>query len=444
MGSKVQIVDSKDADHRALLDFFKGNKYQVFLSNTVKKALRNIKKEKPDLVFLTLDVPDLNGVEILKKVKKNGESIAVFSIVSSVEKGVEAMRLGSDHYFLKPYNLEEVKIVMERCLALKHYKKRIEESRLQYLDRLENSEMLAVSKTMKEMYQSVMRVAENGDVPLLITGEVGCGKKLLAKIIHLKSGQFMFPFVSMNCKDKSARSLDTQLLAITKETVEYKRVIEKPHILEGGTLFLYNIEHFTKADQLKVLNFIKSRKLVKGKKKSSSAIGRRIIAATSMDLKALVDKGKFNKELYQRISRRSVHIPPLKKRPKEIIQMAMHFVKSFNQEYGKNVVKIDSDVKTHLESYDWPGNVSELKNIIEHAVLLSQSESISMKELGAKFNKKLMSLDTLLMNGSFLSLDEMVSLYVSTVIKKVKGNKSKAAKVLKVSRNTLKKKSIAL
>jgi two-component system response regulator AtoC len=443
MGIKIQIVDSKDTDHRALFDFFKGNKYQMFLSNTVKKALRNIKKEKPDLVFLALDLPDLNGVEVLKKIKKNGESIAVFSIVSSVEKGIEAMKLGSEHYFLKPYNLEEVKIVLERCLALKHYKERIEESRLQYLDRLEKSEMLVVSKTMKETYQSVMRVAENGDAPLLVTGEVGCGKKLLAKIIHLRSGQFMFPFVSMNCRDKSACSLDTQLLGVAKETVDYKRIIEKPHILEGGTLFLYNIEHLTKADQLKVLKFLKSRKLGKGKKKSSSAIGRRIIAATSMDLKVLVNKGKFNKELYQKISRCSAHIPPLRKRPKEIIPLAMHFVKSFNQEYGKNVVKIDDEVKNHLEFYDWPGNVSELKNIIEHAVVLSQSENISVRELGGKFNKKLMSLDTLLMNGSFLSLEEMVSLYVSTVIKKVKGNKSKAAKVLKVSRNTLKKKSIA-
>ena len=130
MGIKIQIVDSKDTDHRALLDFFKGNKYQVFLSNTVKKALRNIKKEKPGLVFLAFDLPDLNGVEVLKKIKKNGESIVVFAIVSSVEKGIEAMKLGAEHYFLKPYNLEEAKIVLERCLALKHYKDRIEESSL--------------------------------------------------------------------------------------------------------------------------------------------------------------------------------------------------------------------------------------------------------------------------------------------------------------------------
>jgi two-component system response regulator AtoC len=442
MGIKIQIVDSKDTDHRALLDFFKGNKYQIFLSNTVKKALRNIGKEKPDLVFIALDLPDLNGVEVLKKIKKNCGSSAVFSIVSSVEKGIEAMRLGSEHYFLKPYNLEEVKIVLERCLALKHYKERIEESRLRYLDRLEKSDML-VSKTMKETYQGIMKVAENGDAPLLFTGAVGCGKKLLAKIIHLRSSQFIFPFVSMNCRDKSVCSLETHLPSVAKETLDYKRIIDKPHILEGGTLFLYNIEHLTKADQLKLLKFLKSRKLGKGRKKDNSAIGRRIIAATSTDLKVLVKKGKFNKELYQKIIRCSAHIPPLKKRPKEIIQLAMHFVKSFNQEYGKNVAKIDTDVKNHLESYDWPGNVSELKNIIEHAVVLSQSESISMKDLGGKFDKKLLSLDTLLMNGSFLSLEEMVSLYVSTVVKKVKGNKSKAAKVLKVSRNTLKKKSIA-
>jgi transcriptional regulator with PAS, ATPase and Fis domain len=120
----------------------------------------------------------------------------------------------------------------------------------------------------------------------------------------------------------------------------------------------------------------------------------------------------------------------------------MHFIKNFNKEYGKQVKRVDPDVRNYLESYDWPGNVSELKNVIEHVVILSQSESISMKEMEFKVSKKLISLDSLLMNGSFLSLDEMVNLYVNTVLKKVKGNKSKAAKLLKVSRNTLKKKSI--
>ncbi|KPJ55592.1 MAG: hypothetical protein AMJ42_06585 [Deltaproteobacteria bacterium DG_8] len=122
----------------------------------------------------------------------------------------------------------------------------------------------------------------------------------------------------------------------------------------------------------------------------------------------------------------------------------MHFIKVFNKEYGKQVVKIVPDVKNYLESYDWPGNVSELKNAIEHAVILSQSETISMKEIEFTVSRKLMTLDSLLMNGNFLSLDEMVNLYVNTVLKKVKGNKSRAAKILKVSRNTLKKKSIAI
>ncbi|MBW1855663.1 MAG: hypothetical protein JRJ00_13445 [Deltaproteobacteria bacterium] len=147
--------------------------------------------------------------------------------------------------------------------------------------------------------------------------------------------------------------------------------------------------------------------------------------------------------MYQKINRRSIHILPLRKRINDIVPLAMHFIKSFNKKYGKKVVKVDPDVKNYLESYDWPRNISELKNFLEHAVILSQSESISMKDLEFNVNKKSMTLESLLLNGGFLSLDEVVSLYVNTVIKKVKGNKSKAAKLLKVSRNTLKKKSIA-
>ena len=175
-----------------------------------------------------------------------------------------------------------------------------------------------------------------------------------------------------------------------------------------------------------------------------TAPGKRIIVAVGGTLKTLVDKGKFNKELYQAVSKRSVHIPPLRKRSSAIVPLAMHFIKAFNREYGKEVKRIDADVRSYLTSYDWPGNVSELKNVMEHVVIISQGESISMKDMAFRSDKKMMSLDSLLLNGSFLSLDEMVALYVKTVLKKVKGNKSKAAKLLRVSRNTLKKKSVVI
>jgi len=437
MSVKIHVIDGEEAAHSGLMDFFNVSGYQVVLSTSVKKALKCIKKEKPDLVFITLDLHDLSGVEVLKKIKKSGEDIALLPLVSSIEQGIEAMKLGAEYYFVKPYNLEEVKIVLDKCLATKYYRETVESLRLQHLDKLEKSELVVVSKSMKEIYQHVIKLAEGGSAPVLISGEAGTGKELLAKIIHLKSHQFMFPFVSMNCKNRVAKVLDTHLYCVQKGT-------EKPHFSEGGTLFLYNIEHLARGDQLKLLKFLKSKKFVKGGSKGSYIIGKRIIAATNVNLKTLVDKGKFNKELCQKISKRSVHIPPLRKRSHEIVPLAMHFIKGFNREYGKQVVKIDLDVRNYLESYNWPGNVSELKNAIEHAVILSQSEELSMKEIAFTGSKKLMTLDSLLMNGSFLSLDEMVNLYVNTVLKKVKGNKSKAAKILKVSRNTLKKKSIAL
>ena len=442
MGIKIQVAGSKETDYNNLIDFFKGSGYQVSFSTSGKKALKSIKKERPDLVFLSLDLSDLDGVEVLKKIKKNGTDSTLFAVVDSVEQGIETMKLGAEHYFLKPHNLEDVKIVFDKYLMVKLYKERIEELRRHHIDTLEKFEMVLVSKSMKDIYQQVLGFAEDGSSPVLIAGELGTGKELLAKIIHIRSPQFIFPFVSIDCKNKSAKSLDARLFGVQKGTDSQRKKIEKPHIVEGGTLFLYNIEHLTKADQLKVLKILKNKKPVKGKKKGDFALGERVIVATNVKLKPLVDKGKFNKELYQKISKRSIQIPPLRKRSDEIVPLAMHFIKGFNKEYGKQVKRVDPDVRNYLESYDWPGNVSELKNVIEHVIILSQSENISVKEIEFKVTKKLISLDSLLMNGSFLSLDEMVNLYVNTVIKKVKGNKSKAAKLLKVSRNTLKKKSI--
>jgi DNA-binding NtrC family response regulator len=254
----------------------------------------------------------------------------------------------------------------------------------------------------------------------------------------------MFPFAGINCQDKKSVSLDTLLHGLPKGADKRKGGEEAAYLSEGGTLFLYNSECLAKSDQTKLLKYIKSRKTARGKQVDHTTLGKRIILAASANLKTLVDKGKFNKELYQAVSKRSIHIPPLKKRSSAIVPLAMHFIKAFNLEYGKDVKRIDADVRSYLTSYDWPGNVSELKNVMEHVVIISQGESISMKDMTFRSDKKMMSLDSLLLNGSFLSLDEMVALYVKTVLKKVKGNKSKAAKLLRVSRNTLKKKSVVI
>lgn len=443
MGIKVQLVDGKEVDHSALINFLTRSGHQVVVSNSVKKALTSIKKEQPDLVFVALNLSDHGGMEVLKKIKKSRENIIIFPIVSSVEQGIGAMKSGAEYYFVKPYDLEEIRIVLDKCLSMKHYKERIEELRLRYLDKLEKSELVVVSKSMKETYQHAVKLVEERNSPILITGEMGTGKEFLAKFICIKSHQFMFPFVFVNCEDRNSKLLDTQLFGVQKGTDSYKGKLEKTHIAEGSTFFLSNIECLSKGDQAKLLKLLKSKKSVKKGGADSSPNDKRIIAATNGNLKILVDKGKFSKELYQKINRRSIHILPLRKRINEIVPLAMHFIKSFNKKYGKKVVKVDPDVKNYLESYDWPGNISELKNFVEHAVILSQSESISMKDVEFNVNKKSMTLESLLLNGGFLSLDEVVSLYVNTVIKKVKGNKSKAAKLLKVSRNTLKKKSIA-
>jgi DNA-binding NtrC family response regulator len=443
MGLKIQIIDGKETDHSGLVEFCTTCGYQVAIASSGKKGLQCVKREKPDVVLLTFDPPDMSGVEILKKIKKSDDDIVVFSIVSSAELGIGALKLGAEHYFIKPYSIEEIKIVLERWIAIKKFREAVKNSQHQHLERMAQSEF-PVGKSMKDVYQQALVLAEEGNVPLLLVGEVGTEKELVARVIHIKSHQFTYPFVSINCKEERGRLLDVQLPKVQRGVEGQKEKAEEGEVCEGGTIFLYHIEDLSKSDQLKVLRYLKSRKGRNSGTRGGVHRGKRIIAATTINIKGLVDKGKFNKELYQKISKRSLTIPPLRKRTNEIVPLAVHLVKRISKDYGKQVVKIDQEVINYLESYEWPGNVSELKNFIEHAVILTSSESIAMKEVEFNVSKKLMTLDALLMNGSFLSLDEIVSLYVNTVIKKVKGNKSKAAKILGVSRNTLKKKSFAL
>jgi len=444
MSITVQVIDGKETDCADVIHFFKESGCHIVFSPSGKKALQLVKKEKPDVVFLFLDGPDQGGSEVLRKIKKNGQGGTLYTVVTSPEQGIETMKLGADHYFCTPCNAEEVKFVFHKFLAAKLYQERIEKLRLWFLNQLENREMVLASKTMKELYQQALKISEDGNAPVLLLGEVGTGKELLAKIIHLRSPYFMFPFAVINCKDKKALSIDTLLYGFPKGADKRKGGEDAAYLSEGGTLFLNNSECLAKSDQAKLLKYLKTRRTARGKQLDSTAPGKRIIVAAGETLKTLVDKGKFNKELYNAVSKRSVHIPPLKKRSSAIVPLAMHFIKAFNREYGKEVKRIDADVRSYLTSYDWPGNVSELKNVMEHVVIISQGESISMKDMAFRSDKKMMSLDSLLLNGSFLSLDEMVALYVKTVLKKVKGNKSKAAKLLRVSRNTLKKKSVVI
>ena len=200
----------------------------------------------------------------------------------------------------------------------------------------------------------------------------------------------MFPFVVVNCKDRKTLSIDTLLSSLPKEVDRQKGKSEAAHLSEGGTLFLYNCESLSKSDQTKVLKYLKARKLQRSKTIDHTATAKRIIVAASVNLKTLVDKGKFNKELYQIVSKRSIHIPPLRKRSTAIVPLAMHFIKSFNREYGKEVKRIDADVRHYLTSYDWPGNVSELKNVMEHVVIISQGDSISLKDMEFRADKKVL------------------------------------------------------
>jgi DNA-binding NtrC family response regulator len=444
MSVRIQIVDAKESDYSQIIQCLKEHGHQVAFVASWKKALKSFKREKPDMVFLSPALPELNGVETFARMNKNGGCTDLFAVVDSPEQGLEAMKHGAVHYFVRPCSPDEVKIVTGRVLAERCYRKRVERLRRSYLQELESDDQLAVSKTMKELYQQVIKIAEAGVHPVLLAGETGTGKELLARIIHLHSPHFMSPFIPLCCKEVTSARLEEQLLAMSRENGSCEEESENGRALEGGTLLLSHIEHLSKADQARVLKFLKGRRASAERKASRKPWGRCVVAATGENLKKLVDGGKFNKELYQLLSKRAVHIPPLRKRPGEIMALAQHFIEVFNKTYDRQIKKIDPAVKHYLESCEWPGNVSELKNVIEHCVIAARSEHLTMEDLEFKGNKQVASLDTLLLNGSFLSLDEMVALYVKTVLKKVKGNKSRAAKLLKVSRNTLKKKSVVI
>ena len=216
MSITIQMIAGKEVEHSDLITFFKDRGCRVFSSSSTTKALREMKKEKPDVVFLSLDLPNPRGVDIVQKMKKNGGCANLFTIVNSNEQGIETLQRGAEYYFCKPCNREEITIVLQKFLAVQYHQRQVERLRLWFLHQLESNEMVGVSKSMEELYQQVVAFSENGYVPVMLLGEVGTGKELLAKVIHLRSPCFMLPFVSMNCNDKQVQDLDQYLLDIQK------------------------------------------------------------------------------------------------------------------------------------------------------------------------------------------------------------------------------------
>jgi DNA-binding NtrC family response regulator len=435
----ILIIDDDPAIRDSCGQVLKRERYKVNEAQDGTEGLRLFKKESFDVVFLDLKLPGLDGMEVLSKIKEENPETPVVIITgyASIKSVVEAMNRGAFNYLAKPFSPEELRLVTDK--ALKSKKLFFENIYLrQELEKKAEFEMIVgKSRTMQEILDIVTRVAPT-DSTVLISGESGTGKELLAHEFHNHSPRRNAPFVVVDCGALVETLFESELFGHVKGS--FTGAHETKHgrfeVANGGTIFLDEISNISLNIQAKLLRVIQEREVTRIGSTKPIKVDVRILAATNENLADLVRKEKFREDLFYRLSVVPLHLPPLRERKEDIPLLVEHFLEKYNRRTRKNISSISPEVKKALMEYDWPGNIRELENTIERAVVLSKGNEIEVESLvyhGISAGSSLFHPA----GGKFKTLEDIEKEYIKAVLQAQYGNKSKTAKILRIDRKTL-------
>ncbi len=438
---RVLIVEDEDKMRRILELILSPDGYHIDLAEDGSKALSLLDKFSYDLVITDLKMPVVDGMEVLKAINKLSPNVPVVVITAygSVGSAVEAMKDGAFDYITKPFEKEEIRIVASKAIAYGVLRKENMYLREEIGKRYPLDEFIGNSQKMREVYAQVGQVAGTNST-VLITGESGTGKELLARSIHHGSPRSSGPFIAINCASIPDTLLESELFGFEKGAFTGADRT-KPGKLERahrGSLFLDEIGEMSPNIQAKLLRVLQERSFERLGGTKTVEVDIRLIAATNKNLRDLVEKGKFRDDLFYRLNVFPINIPPLRERAEDIPLLALHFLERYGEEMNKNVKGIAPGAMDILLSYPWHGNVRELQNVLERAVILARDGEITSKEINLCHSEEIDILQKLkmLIPPSGISLDEIEKNLIVAALEITGHNQIKAAKLLHISRNT--------
>ncbi len=420
--------------------------YDVVTANNPRKAVAIVQEDPPDLLVTDMKMPHMSGLELMRSVKAMHPSLPVIILTAygTVETAVSAMKEGADHYLLKPFDNDEMKLVVKRVLEMSSLAEEKSLLKRELSKRIGEDGFIGLSPPMKEISGLIEKIAKTRTT-VLVEGESGTGKELVARAIHKASERNTRPFVAVNCGALTETLLESELFghekgAFTGATARRKGLFE---MADGGTLFLDEVGTTSPALQVKLLRVLQERSFerVGGEKKITVDV--RVIAASNRLLKELVLEGLFREDLLYRLNVFTIKIPPLRERREDIGPLASYFAAAFCVELGKEAKLIPDSVMERLYKYRWPGNVRELRNVIERAVVVSSLQSLSPSDLPAELSEDASGKGSL-PGGSYeltKPLTEAVNEYekalISTALDRAGGVQAAAARLLGISPTNL-------
>lgn len=435
----VLVVDDERIARENLAYVLTKEGYHVVTAESGEKALRELEKQTFDLVLTDLRMENLGGMAVLERCKAMSPTTEVIIVTgfASVSSAVEAMQKGAYYYLPKPFKLDEVRHLVRNALERRRLREEVQELRRQVAQ--EASKVALVGKSAK--VQALQRMIEQiapADCNVLILGETGTGKELVARSIHALSQRADKRFMAVNCAAFSEELLANELFGHEKEAFTGARTA-KAGLLEaasGGTVFLDEVGDMPLSMQVKLLRVLQEKRVIRVGGTEEIPVDIRVVAATNKDLSKEMVAGKFRQDLYYRLNVVTLYVPTLAERKDDIPLLCRHFLDKAAKAQGKDVREIAPEVLNILVRYEFPGNVRELENIIERAVALAQGPTILPEHLPPDLQQI-----TLRVNRppfrEFLTLEEAEKEYILWVLKKVRGNRTRAAEILGINRASL-------
>lgn len=433
----ILIIDDDPLVTKTLSSYLSKEKFEVTTAEDGEEGLRKYEECAPDLVILDIRLPDMDGLEVLCRIKEKNTNatIIVMTAYDDMKSTVQAVKSGAFEYLVKPLDYVELDLTIEKAFQIKSLEEKVsylmEEKQKEYT--IDN--IIGRSPPMREVFKLIGSVADTR-TNILIQGESGTGKELVAKAIHYNSPYRDEPFIVINCSAISDTLLESELFghvkgAFTDAVCETKGKFE---IAGKGTLFLDEVGDVSPGLQSKLLRVIETRDFMKVGGEKVLKTEARIIAATNQDLNALIEKGKFREDLYYRLKVVEITLPPLRERREDIPDLTAYLLEKINRELRKNVKKVPPEVMKILVELPWKGNVRELENTLTRAAIMAKGDVILPENLPVESSER----D--IFPRELVPLREVEKKYIQHVLKATKGNKTKASQILQITRPTLDKK----
>ena len=439
----ILVIDDEKSLIELLAVIFKKEGYGVMQAMSGEKALEILEKGGIDFVITDIRMPGLDGMEVLRRVKASYPDVPVVMITAygTVQQAVEALKAGALDYVVKPFDVDELRIIVARGMAQKRLREENLRLKRDLRDQYSFENMIGHSRAMKEIFTLIEKVAPT-DSTVLITGESGTGKEMAGRAIHYQSNRRENPFVSINCAALPEALLESELFGHVKGAFT-GAVCDKKGMFEAaqrGTIFLDEIGEMSPWTQVKLLRSLQERKVRPVGGNDEVNIDVRIIAATNQDLKKLITEGRFREELFYRINVITMDMPPLRKRPEDIPVLIGHFLEKYCNRIGKKMKRLTPEVISLLEAYHWPGNIRELENVIERIVAVEDRETVTTACLPAEIVSPPGKLGSRVLIGPDFDLkkhlDEITKQYLSRGLAAGGGVGKKAAELLGLSYRT--------